>query len=676
MAKTVFKLYISETDALEFADEDLLSLEWEQQSTNDRSTPTYDLYPVYGEVKLQDRGLVLYDMAINGKFDQYDYPIEIFVNNTKVGSFVITQLPVYSYADKTLSLTFGDRLSIADTSIYDGYDYPETAQTLDTIFKSVLKAFDSTLSDENINTILSESVYSSTQTFAKYLETISIPYPYISSSNSFRTAFKQILTVAQAALITDSEIGYRLVRMDGNKACAEEKSIAILSNRTTAQLVPTVILPNKYNVCEVQAKKVEDNLHADEPFWTKDNVQGGFDSSLEDKTNDSAVKGGDVSYGAYSAWTAVHVIFSRTEAKNVYTNTLTIPKKLNQNVKRLVNVLSLPETNIQATIRHSDVITEYNCSDEGFKWTTTTDKKEGFLQTDPSRFFAMVNPSYYKWGYAYQLSSYLDQYEVKMPISSITNNETITIEAWEGTRGIDEQVVTYPEANVAIEGSYTNSITVTEDEENVYLELRVRIGHEWTAFIVNCIFDTTTTMYMPVRALKKQNNIVDCTFTVQYNADFYELNFEENTVKVTSNKGTKENKATISGGGTLMQYPNANTASDIATNTLVTFENGLNGGELTCSAWDYYSFKENSEGAHEKIINYLTAEESTATVTHKKFFAVGDMVVPCKDRHYTPIMTRPNTDGTSGPVYFQVVKNIITFNGGSYSQQLTLREVR
>lgn len=838
MAKTVFKLYTRATQALEFSDEDIISLEWEQQSTRDHSTVIYDLYSVYGTVVLQDKNLVLYNKAINGEFDQYDYPIELFINNTKVGAFVVTQLPSYSYADKSLTLSFGDKLSIADTAIYSGYDYPQTKKNLDVIFKAVLKAFDKSLTDSNIDTILTQSIFSKTQTFAQYLQEIYIPYPYIKTGLSFREAFRQILTVAQAALVADADIGYRLIRMDGNKSLAEENSIAILSDKTTSQLVPTIILPNKYNVCEIATKKVEDIFYADEPFWSKENMGGslGYSHSEENEeyyaesksdalesTNDTLTE------SIFKAWTAVLIILSDTDT--IVPNTITIPKKINQGIRRLVNVLGLPETQITATAHYSNITETFNCASEGYKYLTGSESQEGFLKegvvgVDGKILDVSVNRSYWGWNAYNKKDSVSDDFKIKMPISSIKNKEYVKVEAWDeqNVPGLNNSgyfpSVIFPEKEIAIEGTYTNTINVTEDDDNVYLELKLRYAHSYDVFVVNCVRNESGNRpYNARRAIRKKNNPIGCTLTVQYNADFYELNFNDNTLRqytklyryslglnilynsgsadtttgqtrvhassgensyfyidlsttfdkthegltkdelfwLAQDKGeiyasaprtctysysstttswnalyqvngmlftidsngnkilrlfgraindttgdvpnnidliyedngivvnpslsgeytpTKENKVSISSGGTLMQYPNSDTPTKIASNTLVTFEDGLNGGTLECTAWDYYSFKADSEGKHEKMINYLTLTASSATLKYKKFFAIGDMVVPCKDRNYTPIMTRTSNDGTKTPVYFQVVKNSITFNGGSFSQQLTLREVK
>lgn len=687
MAKTVFKLKPSETETLVFADEDIISLEWEQQATSNRTTAIYDLYAVYGKVELQDKGLVLYNKALNGEFDEYEYPIELFVNNTKVGSFVVTELPNYSYADKTLSLTFGDRLSIADSSIYEGYDYPEKAQTLDTIFEAVIKAFDTTLTDEQVNTILSKSIYSSTQTFAQYLATISIPYPYIEPNNSFRTAFKQILTVAQAALITDCDIGYRLIRMDGRKACKADDIIAILSDKTTSQLVPTVILPNKYNVCEVEAKKGTDEIHNNEPFVNLVNQQvsvsqlaepdisiKGRQTAYNDATNGYTLSTGLKNYG--EAYTSIDVSYDKTK----YVGTeYTISKKQDNALKRLRTLLELPETQILATITYKNQELVFDCSGEGIKEAFYDD---GYLTSDlladMSHFPADENA----------ISKKETQFKIKLPISSIKAWETFGPDEWTDTReyGGESYTQTFPECKVTLTDSFENGISVFESGDNIKILLSLRLAHNYVVYVVNSIVDISSSSYpyVPVRAVKYRNNAISATLDIQYNAEFYQLTFTDNTVTVKQSNGIKkENKVSISGGGTLMQYPNSTHASNLGTNTLVTFSNGLNGGTLECSSGDYFAFS----GTHEKRINYLTTNESNETTKYKKFFEIGDIVVPCKDRNYTPIMTRPQEPEEekeseeiaavlSYPVYFQVVKNAITFNGGSFSQQLTLREVK
>ena len=63
---------------------------------------------------------------------------------------------------------------------YKGYTYPLKQQTIDVIFKDILKSYDGTLTDEEIETILEESIYSSKisgliatrTTYKEYLQTI------------------------------------------------------------------------------------------------------------------------------------------------------------------------------------------------------------------------------------------------------------------------------------------------------------------------------------------------------------------------------------------------------------------------------------------------------------------------------------------------------------------------
>ena len=129
MAKTSVKLYMT-NKTIEFGSESIVSLEFEQQSTSDYSRPVYDIYPAYGTLVVKDKDLSLYNMALNGEFDNYNYKIEVFTNNSKVARLYITELPVYSFSDKTLSMVLGDELTKANTKIYAGYDYPLEPKTL------------------------------------------------------------------------------------------------------------------------------------------------------------------------------------------------------------------------------------------------------------------------------------------------------------------------------------------------------------------------------------------------------------------------------------------------------------------------------------------------------------------------------------------------------------------
>lgn len=683
MAKTVLKLKTSESETLTFADKDIISIEWEQQSTSDHSTAIYDLYAVYGQVVLQDNGLVLYKKAISGGFDDYKYPLELYVNNTKVGSFVVTELPSYSYADKTLTLTFGDRLSVADDSIYNGYDYSQPNQTLDVIFKAVLKAFDNTLSDNELNAVLAQSKYSSTQTFAQYFASIAIPYPYIAANNSFRTAFKQILTVAQAALITDSEIGYRLVRMDGNKAYANENSIAILSDKTTSQLTPTVILPNKYNVCDVEAKTVADEFKSNSSFTSKTYSPNPLNFGEYPNSQTVSVPSSRNSNNYNGDVTAAIIDFESYEKENA---SIKVSFKQNNGLTRLTN--EDVEGSVTATKRL--VLKKTMTIQELVKVGGVDVDKTTEFDTEED-FDGLLN-----WGGGGSTHAF-DGFRIDKEKVANTNNE------W-GNEIIVEEIVEASsiagEESFYFDGSHVgfNNYTGTTAKITYTVEENATISTSSGQIIAatSVVANNKSTCYGAVFTVKDVNltlnyygkyqihgiyrykiSYTPITISWSFYADYFNLTFKDTTVTRTkSGTITSKNKVTISGGGTLMQDV-LSTPATIATNTLEVFENGLNGGTLECSAGDYYAFS----GIYQKLINYTTTNESNASTKYKKFFAVGDMVVPCKDRNYTPIMTRAVTDNNTGEttaetVYFQVVKNSITFNGGSYSQQLTLREVK
>ena len=60
MSKVVVRLHTKAkqgADYLDFSNEDLLSLNFEFQSTTDYSNPIYDTYPSYGTIEIEDKNL-------------------------------------------------------------------------------------------------------------------------------------------------------------------------------------------------------------------------------------------------------------------------------------------------------------------------------------------------------------------------------------------------------------------------------------------------------------------------------------------------------------------------------------------------------------------------------------------------------------------------------------------
>lgn len=637
MAKTSVKLYMT-NKTIEFASESIVSLEFEQQSTSDYSRPVYDIYPAYGTLVVKDKDLSLYNMALNGEFDNYNYKVEVFVNNSKVARLYISELPVYSYVDKTLSMVLGDELTKANTKIYAGYDYPLQPKTLFDVALAVLQAFDSTITETSA--VFTQSMWSATQTYADYLKTISIEYPYVPANRTFRQVFKQLLTVAQSALVTDVNTVYRFVRMDGSKNTSNDNAIGILSSQITSQFQPTIIVPNKYDSCDVDCDKVSVDYNQDKVIETHefDNLQGIVQPyKSAQNTKEEAADSAGTMHG-----TSVYLIIKDlgiTQSQS-YVFEDDLYKYLNQNLKHIIDfsvkenenpryILTIKKTikRIEGTVSFTRLTSGIQC----YKMNPNS-----FSENEDSQ-EEIVSVEF-------------------LSLSDLSGDETFAY----GTDG------SYPYVSVNVSSGYSDDKYKITDKGSYY-ENKPKIIYKKTAEAICAYYDFealngNVSDIFGSSAYKYTITYEFQKLSITYNGDYTEIVFKDDTATKLKTANVKDNTASINGGEELMQYSvkQANSRPlKIAENTLKVFQNGLNGGDIECIAWDYSYFLKTGQ-----VIPYNSTTENL-----KKFLSVGDMVVPCKDVNKQPVYTRKGAT-----VYFNVVKNAITYLNGGFRQRMILRE--
>lgn len=640
MAKISVKLYMT-NKTIEFGSESIVSLEFEQQSTSDYSRPVYDIYPAYGTLVVKDKDLSLYNMALNGEFDNYNYKVEVFVNNSKVARLYISELPVYSYADKTLSMVLGDELTKANTKIYGGYDYPLQPKTLFDVALAVLQAFDSTITETSA--VFTQSMWSATQTYSDYLKTISIEYPYVPANRTFRQVFKQLLTVAQSALVTDVNTVYRFVRMDGSKNTSNDNAIGILSSQITSQFQPTIIVPNKYDSCEVDCDKVTVDYNQDKVIETHefDNIGNDeLNGAIQNEAAHYAETGGSqVCTGVCLKWDSSRTINKPTVS--AFTDYLY--KYLNQNLKHIAFFSIVDNKNpsyqvtVKKTVKRIEGTVAYQKNSSG-----DYEIKPDFNQFSPIE------------GATEELVS-----EEYITTDTLGKKETFTF-------GQDTSTM-YPIVSATVSAGFEEAKYNKITENNDYYANKpvVYLGRTLYALCSEFVqYNTqgTVTSIEPQIAYKYTITYEFQKLSITYNGDYTEVVFKDDTATALKTVNVKDNTASIMDGGELMQYSvkQANSRPlKIAENTLKVFQNGLNGGDIECIAWDYSYFAKTGQP-----ISYNSTTENL-----KKFFSVGDMVVPCKSRKSEPVYTR-----NSATVYFNVVKNAITYLNGGFRQRMILRE--
>lgn len=648
MAKV--KVLLKAKTDIEFENDSLVSLSWEQQSTSDYSRPIYDLYPAYGQVVVKDKALKLYNMALKGDFDNYEYPVEIYVNNSIVGKFIITQLPVYSYDDKTLSFVIGDRLANADNITYQGYDYPLKHDTLRGICYDLLRTLDKSLTVSEISDIIDSTSFGGGTTLDELLSADPIPAPYIKGGISLRQAFRQFLTYFRMALISDATLKYRFVVIDKLEN-THPNAIAIGSNQITSQFVPTIILPNKYNICEVASKKVVTDYHKDSVIAT--NLFDGQSIITINNVNKNKTE------FKINASTAVE-----QACTEVYFNWLTEDLSYSSSTA-LVDELPILYNNNLNKIQYFEKVDNKN---PAYQLTIrkTIEWEEGTVDCVKSgNTYRMVYSSFTK----------IDGGETGTTVEYINTNALSKIESFTyEPKNYNNQPVTVEIETNSNESKY--NISQSTDGSKYINTIKAFLGRKLTAICAefNQYLESGTVVnYEPLVAYKYTITYEFVNLSITYNGDYTQITFNDSTVTVDESGDKPDNKVAISNGGELVQYEGSNPflPKQIATNVLNLFRNGLQGGQMQVIGWDYYGYTDSKKNT--KMIGYTSTSTST-TVDKKKFFAIGDIVVPCKDRNRTAFMTRQETSGKTN-VHFQVVKNAIEYRGGSFTQNLTLREV-
>lgn len=247
------------TNDLIFENEDILAISTNTKCIEKENLPEFDIFPNSGTLTVKDRNLDIYNKAINGFFDNYEYKVEYWLENEIIATHIINQRPKYDYDAKTCTFYLGNSLDSLANQTFTPYAYPLKSETLYDVFYNVLvKIFhiEKTDYEELMNNIWENS----SVTFAEYFQQINITYPYISETTS-REALKTILLIAQCGMYLDKNNKLKLIRLDGySNAKADEyynNVYKIEPRHINKGFVPSVILDNKFNQININAYKDE-----------------------------------------------------------------------------------------------------------------------------------------------------------------------------------------------------------------------------------------------------------------------------------------------------------------------------------------------------------------------------------------------------------------------------------
>lgn len=666
-----------------FENEDILAISTNTKCIENENLPEFDIFPNSGTLTVKDRNLDIYNKAINGVFDNYEYKVEYFLENNIIATHIINQRPRYDYDAKTCTFYLGNSLDSLANQTFTPYDYPLKSETLYEVFYNVLvKIFHIEQTDyeelmSNVwGTYTTKGFYSSL-TFAQYFEKINITYPYISETTS-REALKTILLISQCGMYLDENNKLKLIRLDGySNATASEyynNVYKIEPRHINKGFVPSVILDNRFNKFDLDKYDVNEivtnnddilndtvnnsnNLSNFLTLITQDKLD--VDKNLLKDKSTFVVQaidiGSKVSSGTYLDW-AIFALTKQNVDKYSFLNIgHSLDINFNYGLNQILNVnqamvedsngelsISNPSINLiyeKRTITSKGSFTglKYNDNDVDLapaknwvfdEWEKLTDT------TETVSLFPLGGE---------------DKNSYNVPIDKITINlECATNINRNNTSIIEKQTSTY------------------RGEINILAEKQ--ISYYYGTFIKEYPSVPSSSSNMDFVYLSGDNFVSHITkVTTTYNLKQIEITYKGLTKKITFSKNVSSKgdnfaynlQSNLELNQDKSSFNMSNTQDTILSNLLKTFNGGLHTGTVTTVATDYDT--------------YLPQDTSQiGRNKDKKIFEIGDKVMPFKDK---PIINRV-VEGVEEPVVFQIV-DCETFNeSGATFQNLVLREIK
>lgn len=259
---TVAVAYVSPTSQIiEFTNEDIISFYTKTTATNDVNMPVFNSFASDGTLVIKDRNLDIFNLAIEGFFDSYNYPVNIYIQNSQdfewkqIASHIVKAQPKYSYVDKTLTIELGNGLDVLDSLTYAGYEYKWESGTLYDIFADLMK--------QAFNVDIATAYFM--QDFVDLFKDYKVEIPYM-PQKSFREAFRDVLVLVKCCLIIDENGDFSLHKLDKYYGNYADDEVRVITASTVVDNVqPTVILNNKFDNVEFAYAQVEESIKSDIP---------------------------------------------------------------------------------------------------------------------------------------------------------------------------------------------------------------------------------------------------------------------------------------------------------------------------------------------------------------------------------------------------------------------------
>ena len=190
--------------------------------------------------------------------------------------------------------------------------------------------------------MLSEQiVYGTANTMATvkdYLQSITIPYPYL-PADTLRNTIEKFCVLAQLQVFVNSQDQIKFVSARPIEPMSKINDVLVVeAKKQTAQFTQTKILKNKYSAVELTQKKVNDVTD----FQTLVGTNSFNDNNAEIITDYDSEQTSSIYNGSYA--------FIRVK---YYSGSITIPKKNATNLEQIKKLYNGTDKNDEPHIKHS-----------------------------------------------------------------------------------------------------------------------------------------------------------------------------------------------------------------------------------------------------------------------------------------------------------------------------------
>ena len=358
--------------------EDIISLSTSTRSTSSPSTPTYGAFASDGMIVIRDENLDLYDKAQQGFFDNYYYPVKIYLYdetlNSNAGGYkriatqIINRRPEYDYANKTLTISLSDKIAQADELKYGGYDFPLEPKSANDIFKDIMQSFLG-MNDSNYTTLMNGVAYydrteQTSVSFGSIFQGTTITYPYLPSQITYREALASVLSLTHCALIMDENGNPRLIFLDKYLADIQDNNTIIISpDKTQEPFNTAVILDNKYDCAQVGATNVSATINSGNiyNYYNSDisinlnDVQAQQVISFDNNGRATKIDTTQIYSGNKHPVSSIKANYADDGTHNAHYKaqsiSITVPKYDNNNLKQVLSVDRITQSNITVNLR-------------------------------------------------------------------------------------------------------------------------------------------------------------------------------------------------------------------------------------------------------------------------------------------------------------------------------------